>query len=130
MIAGKKYEGLMVDIWSCGVVLYAMLCGYLPFEDPNTTQLYKKILKGTFELPDFLSENAKDMLKCVLNTDPEQRYRIEQIRRHPWYSIVEPEENDEGVIVGYKPIPVRIMSRHVGRSTLASCSSSPTTTTT
>jgi len=40
MIAGKKYNGLEVDIWSCGVIMYAMLCGYLPFEDKNTKKLY------------------------------------------------------------------------------------------
>jgi 5'-AMP-activated protein kinase catalytic alpha subunit len=44
MIAGKRYTGLEVDIWSSGVVLFAMVCGYLPFEDPNTAKLYKKIL--------------------------------------------------------------------------------------
>jgi 5'-AMP-activated protein kinase catalytic alpha subunit len=44
MIAGKRYNGLEVDIWSSGVVLFAMVCGYLPFEDPNTAKLYKKIL--------------------------------------------------------------------------------------
>jgi 5'-AMP-activated protein kinase catalytic alpha subunit len=46
MIAGKKYECLGVDIWSCGIILYAMLCGFLPFEDPNTNKLYKKIMAG------------------------------------------------------------------------------------
>jgi 5'-AMP-activated protein kinase catalytic alpha subunit len=40
MIGGKKYNGLQVDIWSCGVIMYAMLCGYLPFEDKNTKKLY------------------------------------------------------------------------------------------
>ena len=83
-----------------------MLCGYLPFEDPNTTQLYKKILKGDFELPEFLSDEAKDMLKRVLNTDPNTRYRIAQIRSHPWFNQVEPSAHDDGIMVGYKPIPV------------------------
>ena len=48
MIEGKKYSGAKVDMWSTGVILYALLCGFLPFEDPNTAQLYKKILKGEF----------------------------------------------------------------------------------
>lgn len=48
MIAGKRYQGLGVDIWSCGVILFALVCGYLPFEDPNTSTLYKKIMSGEF----------------------------------------------------------------------------------
>lgn len=55
MIASKKYNGLEVDIWSCGVILFAMVCGYLPFEDSNTSQLYKKILSGEYVLPAFVS---------------------------------------------------------------------------
>jgi len=51
MVAGKKYNGLHVDIWSSGVILFAMICGYLPFEDPNTATLYKKILSGQFSSP-------------------------------------------------------------------------------
>ena len=43
MISKKKYNGLEVDIWSSGVILFAMVCGYLPFEDNNTSQLYKKL---------------------------------------------------------------------------------------
>ena len=57
MIAGKRYKGQDVDIWSCGVILFAMLCGYLPFEDPNTAQLYKKI--PTKALPAFFLEQSK-----------------------------------------------------------------------
>ena len=76
MIAGKKYVGLRVDVWSSGVILFAMVCGYLPFEDPNTSQLYKKILAGDYKAPSFLSADCKDLLKNVLNTDPDKRFTI------------------------------------------------------
>lgn len=55
MIQGKLYKGPMADIWSLGVVLFAMVCGYLPFEDSNTNILYKKILSADYKLPSFLS---------------------------------------------------------------------------
>jgi 5'-AMP-activated protein kinase catalytic alpha subunit len=70
MIAGKKYLGLQVDIWSCGVILFAMLCGYLPFEDPVTANLYKKIIAGDFHIPKSISSNGRELIKCILNTDP------------------------------------------------------------
>lgn len=62
MIAGKRYHGLKTDIWSSGVVFYAMVCGYLPFEDQNTKKLYQKILKADYKLPSYLSEEAKDLI--------------------------------------------------------------------
>ena len=55
MIAGQRYNGLEVDIWSTGVILFAMSCGYLPFEDPNTNKLYKKILNCDYLIPGFIS---------------------------------------------------------------------------
>lgn len=55
MIEGKLYKGPVADIWSLGVVLFAMVCGYLPFEDSNTNMLYKKILSADYKLPPFLS---------------------------------------------------------------------------
>ncbi len=76
MIAGRRYQGIDVDIWSSGVTLYAMLVGYLPFEDPDTALLYKKILQGEFELPAHLSPKAVQCLKLILQTDPEKRGKI------------------------------------------------------
>lgn len=86
MIAGKKYNGTQVDIWSCGVILFAMICGYLPFEDPNTSCLYKKILAADYHTPNFISDSAKDLLSKILNTDPDTRFNIDQIRDHPWFN--------------------------------------------
>ena len=76
MIAGQFYHGSQVDIWSCGVILFALICGYLPFEDPNTANLYKKILNGDFTIPKIASDDAKDMIRCILQTNPEIRYRV------------------------------------------------------
>lgn len=105
MIAGKRYIGLRVDIWSCGVILFALICGYLPFEDPNTGQLYKKIMSGEYQSPKFISPEARDLLAGILNTDPDKRFTIDQIRQHPWCAQVKV-ECSPGILVGYNPIPV------------------------
>lgn len=86
MIAGKRYHGLMADIWSLGIILYAMACGYLPFEDPNTNKLYKKILNCDYLIPGFIAPSCKDLIKKILNTDPNQRFKISDIRSHDWYT--------------------------------------------
>lgn len=72
-------------MWSSGVILYAMVCGYLPFEDPDTAKLYKKILAGDFSLPKFLSSEAKDLISRILNTEPEDRFTAPDIKAHRWY---------------------------------------------
>ena len=68
-----------------GVIMFALICGFLPFEDPDTSKLYKKILSGEFKIPSFVSKQATDLMHKVLNTDPEKRYRIPDIRSHEWF---------------------------------------------
>ena len=80
MVAGKRYDGLPADIWSCGVILYAMVCGYLPFEDPKTNLLYKKILNADYTIPEFVTQDCADLIRKILNTDPAQRYTLEDIK--------------------------------------------------
>lgn len=87
MIAGKRYNGAMVDIWSCGVILFALLAGYLPFEDPNTSNLYKKILSADYQVPNFISPEACDLIARILTTDPDKRIKIDQIKQHPWFNL-------------------------------------------
>jgi 5'-AMP-activated protein kinase catalytic alpha subunit len=86
MISGKRYNGLSVDIWSSGVVLYAMICGYLPFENPDTSELYKTIIKADYDLPKWVSKSAESFLTKILNPDPNTRATIEDIKSHPWYN--------------------------------------------
>jgi 5'-AMP-activated protein kinase catalytic alpha subunit len=107
MIEGKnRYEAILVDIWSCGVILYAMLCGCLPFEDPETSKLYQKILSGEYKVPKTLSEDAKDILSKILTVDPNKRYQIDDIRKHRWLSIAPQLTTSQGIIVGYHRIPI------------------------
>ncbi|CAD8172743.1 unnamed protein product [Paramecium pentaurelia] len=84
MIAGKEYDPKSADTWSCGVILYAMVNGYLPFEDSNTSQLYKKIIYGEYATPKYMSPLCKDLLEKILQVDPLKRYNIQQIVKHYW----------------------------------------------
>ncbi|GJD12776.1 SNF1-related protein kinase catalytic subunit alpha KIN10 [Galdieria sulphuraria] len=85
VISGKLYAGPEVDIWSCGVIVYALLCGSLPFDDENIPNLFKKIRGGIYILPSYLSEHSRDIISRMLITDPLRRITIEEIRRHPWF---------------------------------------------
>lgn len=88
MIAGHHYVGPIADMWSIGVILFALLCGYLPFEDPNTAQLYRKILSCQYKPAKWISPEARDLISKILEVDPTKRYTPAQIRMHPWYNIV------------------------------------------
>ena len=85
MVAGKKYDGFKIDIWSCGIVLYAMLCGYLPFEDPDNEVLFKKILECKLDFPGYVNKLSIDLIEKILVTDPEKRITIPDIKIHPFY---------------------------------------------
>lgn len=107
MIAGKEYHGAQVDVWSCGVILFAMVCGYLPFEDPDTNKLYKKILDGKFEIPTWVSESCSDLMNKILENNPEKRLDTDQIMKHEWYtSMNKPVIKNTGLIIGKNKIPL------------------------
>ena len=107
MINGEKYYGLKADIWSSGIVLFAMLCGYLPFEEADNEKLYKKITAGKFKTPSFLSDSAKDILHQILNVDPKSRITIPQMKKHPWFNLVNPKLNmSEGLLLNKVIVPI------------------------
>eukprot|EP00468_Gymnochlora_sp_CCMP2014_P003623 CAMPEP_0167752986 /NCGR_PEP_ID=MMETSP0110_2-20121227/7455_1 /TAXON_ID=629695 /ORGANISM="Gymnochlora sp., Strain CCMP2014" /LENGTH=439 /DNA_ID=CAMNT_0007638687 /DNA_START=478 /DNA_END=1794 /DNA_ORIENTATION=+ len=90
VISGMSYVGPEVDIWSLGVVLYVMLCGFLPFEEDNMKRLFRKIKGGIYTLPSHVGKQAKDLIRRMLVVDPERRITADKIRRHPWFTKNDP----------------------------------------
>ncbi|KAG7548533.1 Protein kinase domain [Arabidopsis suecica] len=86
VVSGKHYSGPEVDIWSCGVILYALLCGTLPFSDEHMPSLFDKIKRGIYILPDHLSPLARDLIPKMLMVDPLMRISIAEIRHHLWFN--------------------------------------------
>mmetsp|Transcript_38736 Transcript_38736/g.54546 ORF Transcript_38736/g.54546 Transcript_38736/m.54546 type:complete len:668 (-) Transcript_38736:7-2010(-) len=85
VISGHLYAGPEVDVWSCGVILYALLCGSLPFDDESIPNLFKKIKSGMYSLPTHLSQLARNLIPRMLEVDPMKRITIPEIRLHPWF---------------------------------------------
>ena len=85
MVGGKKYNGFKIDIWSSGIILYAMLCGYLPFEDKDNDILFEKILECKLVFPKYVKKLSRDLMERILVTDPDQRISISEIKKHPFY---------------------------------------------
>jgi len=87
ILKGKEY-GMEVDLWSVGVIVYILLCGFPPFYDDNNAALFEQIKAGDFEFPspywDEVSDSAKDLVKKLLNTDPKKRYTCKDVLNHPW----------------------------------------------
>lgn len=87
IVKNTGYDGQMADIWACGVILYFMLTARRPFDDESVHKLLDKIIVGDFRFPNEekkLTEDVKDLIKCILNPNPRKRYSIEQIKNHQW----------------------------------------------
>jgi serine/threonine protein kinase len=84
IIQKKGYFGKPADVWSCGIVLYKMLCGVFPFKGLNEKTLYSKISKGVFRFTTDVSMNAQILINRMLTSDPTARATIDELLREPW----------------------------------------------
>lgn len=92
----KGYDGTKADLWSCGVLLYVLLAGFLPFRDENLMKMYCKIFKADFKFPPWISPGAVNIISRLLVTDPEKRITASQIMERPWFKkgLSFPTENE------------------------------------
>jgi BR serine/threonine kinase len=91
IVRGETYDGRAADVWSCGVILYALLAGYLPFDDANVRNLLTKVKQGFYVMPKF-SDPFKDLISRMLTIDSRQRITLSQIKAHPCFHLYIPPE--------------------------------------
>ncbi|KAA0701494.1 Serine/threonine-protein kinase BRSK1 [Triplophysa tibetana] len=85
VIRGEKYDGRRADVWSCGVILFALLVGALPFDHDNLRQLLEKVKSGVFHMPHFIPPDCQALLRGMIEVNPEKRLTLEEIQKHAWY---------------------------------------------
>ncbi|MCD9560109.1 CBL-interacting serine/threonine-protein kinase 1 [Datura stramonium] len=99
VLSNRGYDGATSDTWSCGVILYVILTGFLPFDDRNLAVLYQKIFKGDAPIPKWLSEGAKNLIRRILDPNPQTRITMAEIKEDEWfkqdYTPANPDEEED-----------------------------------
>ncbi|SAL98954.1 hypothetical protein [Absidia glauca] len=90
IVNGVPYNGASSDIWSCGVILFALLNGHLPFDDDNMHILLKKVKEGKYSIPQDIPSSARDLIERILVIDPTKRLTMTEVQAHPWFTVDTP----------------------------------------
>jgi len=85
VLKDQGYDGFMADAWSCGVILYVMLAGALPFRDTESSTVFQKIKYAQYDMKSFFPPGAQDLIRHLLVPDPAKRFTLEQIAEHEWF---------------------------------------------
>nr|XP_020506684.1 serine/threonine-protein kinase BRSK2-like isoform X3 [Labrus bergylta] len=105
VIRGEKYDGRKADAWSCGVILFALLVGALPFDDDNLRNLLEKVKLGVFHMPHFIPPDCQNLLRGMIEVDAGKRLTLDQIQKHTWYLAGKNEPEPE------QPVPRKVAIR-------------------
>jgi len=87
IVQKKDYLGPSADMWSCGILLYTILCGSFPFRAMNEKELYAKIVKGVYVLPEHLSLDSKALISKMLVVNPSNRLTVDEVLSDPWMQL-------------------------------------------
>uniref|UniRef100_A0A3B3CIG6 BR serine/threonine kinase 2 n=1 Tax=Oryzias melastigma TaxID=30732 RepID=A0A3B3CIG6_ORYME len=105
VIRGEKYDGRKADVWSCGVILFALLVGALPFDDDNLRNLLEKVKLGVFHMPHFIPPDCQNLLRGMIEVDSSKRLTLDQIQKHSWFLGGKNEPEPE------QPVPRKVSIR-------------------
>ena len=104
MLSKKSYNPMKGDIWSCGIVLYTMLCGFLPFEHESTVELYRMVERGVYDEPKHLSPMARDLIKRMLRADPEKRLSLADVLNNKIFMYLYMKVASNNEVIGHAQI--------------------------
>ncbi|KAJ6518706.1 Pkinase-domain-containing protein [Mycena sanguinolenta] len=97
VVSAEAYNGSAADIWSCGVILHALLTGRLPFDDDDMGTLLEKVKAGAFDMPDDIDPLAQDLIKKMLTANVEERITMPDVLRHPFYTSIKPQTPNSAI---------------------------------
>uniref|UniRef100_A0A7S1KQL4 non-specific serine/threonine protein kinase n=1 Tax=Percolomonas cosmopolitus TaxID=63605 RepID=A0A7S1KQL4_9EUKA len=118
VIKDRGYSGFQADVWSCGVILYVMIAGYLPFEDDTMQGLFQKIEGGQFSFPKHFSPEVRKLISKMLVVNPKKRISVQQIMQDPWFKVGFKRQDTKKIVISDTQVQNSIQEAKVSDETV------------